>query len=195
MDKRNIVITAVTIGAAVFCTTLVRAVAYAPEEPHAPPAPPPSYAQDAALPSRLVIPTLGVDARVEHVGVSAQGNMSVPQSYLNAGWYRYGTVPGERGSAVINGHLDNGLALPAVFSRLSELLPGDELYIETEEGERLRFVVEETARYPSDEVPLETVFNRSDGASRLNLITCAGSWDEKEDTYDERLVAYARYAP
>jgi sortase A len=194
MDKRNIVITAVVLGAAVFCTTLVRAVAYAPEEPLASATPPPSYAEDAALPARLVIPSLGVDARVEHVGVNARRNMSVPQSYLNAGWYRYGTLPGERGSAVINGHLDNGLALPAVFSRLSELLPGDEMYVETEEGKSLRFVVEETARYPSDEVPLDLIFNRNDIA-RLNLITCAGSWDKTEDTYDERLVAYARYAP
>lgn len=144
-------------------------------------------------PERLIIPELGVDAYVEHLGVAASGNMAVPQGFNTVGWYRYGTLPGAVGSAVMDGHVNNALGAGAVFTDIHTLRPGSELYVRTQAGEKLRFLVEEVATYRADAVPRERLFARAD-VSRLNLITCAGAWDKAKEAYDHRTVVYARLA-
>jgi sortase A len=171
---RRIIFAVVCVALALFVATLLRATVYAPgEETRAPviaSAFTTSTTTPQELPARLHIPAIGVDAHVQHVGVTAAGAMGVPDNYVDVAWYRYGAVPGRVGSAVIDGHVDNGLRLPGVFKKLDALRLGDELFVETANGERIRFVVEETQRYPYEEVPVERVFNRQD-ASRLVLIT------------------------
>jgi sortase A len=192
---------AIGIGTAlavlVFSTTLVRAVFYAPTEVEVPPSLQAEIPKDSVAPiqypARLRVPSLSIDAAVEEVGITKSGNMAVPKSFSDVGWYKYGTVPGQRGSAVLAGHVDNALALAGVFKRLGEVQIGDEIYVDTKEGERLRFVVEDVQSYPYQEVPTEVLFNRDD-AVRLNLITCGGSWIQSAKTYDERLVVYTRLA-
>lgn len=180
-------------GAGVFGVTLYRATVSAQVEPEGPPPPSlgrTSSAAEADKPLRLRIPAIGVDAHVQHVGIGKSGNMAVPDNYTDVGWYRYGTAPGFVGSAVIDGHVDNGLSMPGVFKRLSELRPGDEIAVENGAGETLRFVVSDIQTYDYKSVPTELLFNRSDVA-RLNLITCEGAWIAGEKTYEKRLVVYA----
>ncbi|HYF13105.1 MAG TPA: class F sortase [Candidatus Paceibacterota bacterium] len=143
------------------------------------------------IPTDITIPAIEVEAKVVDVGIGKTGNMAVPRSYSEAGWYRYGTTPGKRGSAVINGHADNGFGLDAVFKNIGELEPGDEIYIETKGGKELTFVVEDVQTYDVEDVPLQRLFNRAD-TSRLNLITCTGEWDEEKKAYDQRIVVYAK---
>jgi len=180
------------LGCSVFAVTLVRATVYAPAEPEAP-APKGqglSRTQFSEQPARLRIPSLGVDAHVQDVGIAKSGRMAVPSNYTDVGWYRYGPAPGSVGSAVLDGHIDNGFGLGGVFRRLGELRPGDEILLETAGGEELRFVVEEASVYEVADVPVDRIFNRND-AARLNLITCEGVWDGESRSYSERLVVYA----
>jgi sortase (surface protein transpeptidase) len=151
-------------------------------------------AQKEELPEQLRIPILGIDALVQHVGLTKSGKMAVPTNFTDVGWYRYGTAPGFVGSAVIDGHVDNGLRLPGVFKKLNGLAVGDEIFVRTAAGAELRFVVQEVAVYGYKEVPTEVLFNRADTA-RLNLVTCDGAWVAGEKTYDKRLVVYAVLAP
>lgn len=141
-------------------------------------------------PDRLLIPRIGVDAHIQYVGVAKSGNMAVPTNYTDVGWFREGTVPGQVGSAVIDGHVDNGLSLAAVFKHLSELTVGDDIYIQTKDGSKLHFKVQEVAGYPYNGVDLQKLFNRTD-APRLNLITCEGTWIPSKKMYDGRHVVYA----
>lgn len=141
------------------------------------------------LPEKLEIPAIGVNAEVQHVGVGRSGNMAVPTNYTDVGWYRLGTVPGQTGSAVIDGHVDNGFGLAAVFKRVHELKSGDDVFVTTREGTRLRFRVEAVEEYALEDVPSEVLFNRAD-RPRLNLITCSGTWLPGEDMYDSRVVVY-----
>jgi sortase (surface protein transpeptidase) len=141
-------------------------------------------------PSRIQIPAIGVDANIQDVGIGKTGNMAVPTNYTDVGWYRYGTVPGQVGSAVIDGHVDNGAGLAAVFKRLGELQRGDDIYILTETGRKLHFKVEEIGHYSLADVPLQALFNRKD-APRLNLITCEGTWIPSKKEYDERMIVYS----
>src|SRR5215467_9873272 len=64
-----------------------------------------------ASPSRLLIPAINLNAAVEEVGILSDGNfagdMATPSRnpWEHVGWYDAGPRPGERGSAVIDGHL------------------------------------------------------------------------------------------
>lgn len=194
----RIIIWCVTIAAAVvFTLTLARALFYSPEsEIEVPFAAGGSASRQLRAddsPKRLIIPSIGVDADVQHVGIARSGNMAVPTNYSDVGWFRHGTIPGEVGSAVVDGHVDNGLSLPGVFKRLGDVEAGDDVYVEREDGSRLHFVVESVRSYPYDAVPRELLFDRAD-AARLNLISCEGSWLPGEKTYDQRVVVFARLA-
>jgi sortase A len=182
----------------VFMTTLVRTTLYAPDTEVASSTlaalAPAREATPGELPARVRIPSLGIDAKVKHVGVNDKGNMATPGNFQDTGWYKYGTVPGFMGSAVIDGHVDNALALDGVFKNLKDLKPGDSVFIDTASSTPLHFVVERAVSYPTPEIPLEEVFTAKDTA-RLNLITCTGEWNKDKKEYDSRLVVYAVLAP
>jgi LPXTG-site transpeptidase (sortase) family protein len=139
----------------------------------------------AAPPAHLVVPTIGVNAVVEPVGLDGQGRMSVPSSADRVAWYSPGATPGDAGNAVLAGHLDwtNG---PAVFWRLGTLRKGDEVTVLRADGTRSRFVVDSTAMMPYD-AATDFLYTKS-GAPSLTLITCAGTWDHQRSTYLQRLV-------
>lgn len=144
------------------------------------------------LPVRLVIPTLGVDATVQYVGLdsSGSGEMAVPSNFTDVGWYKDGVRPGMDGSAVIAGHY-NGKGVPeAVFYNLQTLHVGDEIVIMSERRVEDIFTVVEVRSYEYDEAATE-VFQSSDGIARLNLITCGGQWLSEEQRYDKRTVIFA----
>lgn len=183
---------------AVFMITATRAFFYSSDSkevaaPNLEQSAPIRKAPVAARPERLIIPSLQIDALVQQVGVKANGAMATPKNFTDVGWYKYGTIPGQEGSAVIAGHVDNGLALPGVFKHLSDLKIGDELYVQTIDGSKLRFVVQDIQKYSHTAVPTEEVFNAR-GAAHLNLITCDGTWIPTDKTYDKRLIVYSTLA-
>ena len=140
---------------------------------------------------RLLIPAIGVDAPIVPVGLDVAGNMAAPSGWYDVGWYRYGPRPGFSGSAVLAGHLDTNTGAPAVFWRLGELAPGQEILYQDQNGEQSTFVVEQTASYPWDQVPLDLIFARG-GEPRLTLITCGGTWSRENQNYSLRTVVYTR---
>ena len=143
-------------------------------------------------PMRLTIPTINVDAAIQHVGVSPKGEMEVPSNTVDVAWFKPGSLPGEKGSAVIAGHLDGKNGEVGVFTNLDKLKEGDMLYVEDNAGVLIAFVVRESLIY--DPGYADNVFNRNDNA-HLNLITCAGAWDGDKNTYSKRLVVFADIAP
>jgi sortase A len=146
---------------------------------------------DAELPSRLIIPKLNIDAHVQRLGVTSSGNMAAPNNFTDISWYKHGTVPGFRGSAVMAGHVDNALGRPAVFYELPQLEVGDSVYVVRENGERLHYQVIGKELYPWNDSPVERIFNDSSG-TYLNLITCQGDWVAEARSAENRLVIYTR---
>lgn len=144
---------------------------------------------ESAYPIRLVIPKLDIDAKIQQVGITKKGNMAAPNNFVDVGWYKYGTLPGQTGSAIIAGHVDNGIALPAVFSRLEELKEGDDIYITMQDYELLHFSVTKSNIYDFDSKDND-VFTEDSG-KLLKLITCTGAWLQKDKTHDSRLVVSA----
>ena len=142
-------------------------------------------------PITLRIPKIGVDAPIESVGVDSTGAMATPTTAFRTAWYDGGTVPGQPGSAVIDGHLDSRIYGAAVFWRLGELIPGDKIEVEMPGKRSLTFVVERVAVYPYNDAPLGEIFANSD-EPRLNLITCSGIFDRSSHNYDRRRVVYSK---
>jgi sortase (surface protein transpeptidase) len=140
----------------------------------------------------LVIPRLRITAAVEHVGLADDGSMEAPKRYDTVGWYRLGSRPGERGSAVLAGHLDSKTG-PAVFWRLGELRPGDVVLVRSNDGVERRFTVEAQETFRFDAAPVERIFAAAD-RPRLNLVTCSGVFDRRSQNYDLRLVVFATLA-
>lgn len=141
------------------------------------------------LPSRLQIPKIKVDASVESVGITAAGAMDTPRDRFNVAWYNQGPRPGERGSAVIDGHLDGENQTEAVFKDLNQIQVGDTITVIDEKNTRLIFTVRSTKLYQSTADTREVFINPN--GYYLNLITCAGAWDQARQDYEERLVVFS----
>jgi sortase A len=147
--------------------------------------------KETDLPSRLEIPKIEVEADVQRLGVTSTGNMAAPKNFTDASWYKYGTAPGFKGSAVMAAHVDNALGIPAVFYDLPKLEVGDDVYVIQEDGDRLHFKVIDKALYPYNKSPVEKIFNDKSG-TYLNLITCQGEWVPEAKSAANRLVIYTK---
>jgi sortase (surface protein transpeptidase) len=128
---------------------------------------------------------------VEGVEILPNGEMATPTQHPfdDVGWFDLGTKPGDRGSAVLDGHLDRPGGYPAVFWNLRKLHPGDEVLVIDAEGHTLHFRVMQVALYPPQQAPLQAIFGNM-GGRYLNLITCAGDWIPSEHQTTLRLVVY-----
>ena len=142
------------------------------------------------LPQRLRIPAIGVDARLESVGITVLGALGAPKIPANAGWYNQGPRPGEVGNSVIDGHFGYEDNIPAVFDNLSKLQKGDSLSIQDAQGTTITFVVSAVQVYAQNQND-SNIFISNDGKAHLNLITCQGDWSNTQQSYSDRLVVFA----
>ncbi len=163
------------------------------------PSPPSSSASPVlalhGVPVRLRIPKLGIDAAVEQVRTDKSGRMDVPRDYHDVAWYSPGVEPGQKGDAVIAGHLDwmvGGQLGPAVFARLASLAPGDDLEIVGGFGNTiLRFSVVDSEAIGFDADPAKYGIFATDGTPRITLITCAGVFSQQIHQYQKRQIVTA----
>lgn len=155
-------------------------------EPEAPPSPPPA---------RVIVPRIGVNARVIPVGEDPDGAMSSPGNPYDVGWWERGSRPGDYGSAVLGGHVDFAGFGAAVFWDLHLLQPGDTVSVVSTEGRQLNFTVTEVATYRwDDRSVIPRIYQLTDHQG-LNLITCAGAFDARTHNYDKRVVVYTTLSP
>lgn len=143
-------------------------------------------------PVRMYIPAIDLHADIEPVRVSLQGSMDVPKSTETIGYLEDGTLPGAKGNAVMDGHVDSYTG-PAVFYHLKKLKPGDSVYVKDAKGTAIEFRVEAIGIYKTDNAPVQSIFGPSD-EPRLNLITCTGKYSRKMKEHQERLVVYTKRA-
>ncbi|MDP9429439.1 MAG: class F sortase [Actinomycetota bacterium] len=149
----------------------------------------PGTEQTAAAPVRVRVPAIGVDSELLRLGTDATGVLVPPGDFDRAGWFADGAVPGDVGPAVVAGHVDS-VDGPAVFYRLTELAPGDEVVIDAEDGTTARFTVTRTGRYPKSEFPTEAVYGPTPRAE-LRLVTCGGDFDRSRRSYVDNVVVTA----
>lgn len=145
--------------------------------------------QAPSPPVRVVIPAIGVTSTLESLDLGDDGELTAPGDYRSAGWFAAGTEPGQPGPAVIAGHVDSPDG-PAVFARLQELKPGDEVQVVRQDGSEVRFRVSQLETAPKDAFPTTSVYGPVPGPE-LRLITCDGLFDRSTGHYVDNLIVYA----
>ena len=149
-----------------------------------------SYADvRAGRPVALRIPAIEVEAPIIPVGIEENGEMELPGA-IEAGWFEPGISPAEdEGSSVIAAHVDwNGEEGPFFFLR--DLEDGDRVEIDFDDGTTRSFRIVDTEQYSKEDLPIDDLFRR-DGEAALALVTCGGSFDDRERSYADNVVAYA----
>jgi sortase (surface protein transpeptidase) len=144
----------------------------------------------ASLPVRLQIPSLNVDAEVESVGIAADGTMETPSLPLKTAWYNLGAKPGEKGSAVIDGHVNWENGSKGVFKDLHDIKPESLILVTDDRGNTHAFIVTRVATYDYKADATE-IFTSKDDRAHLNLITCIGAWDKSKQSYTQRFIVFA----
>ena len=144
-----------------------------------------------SVPVSIRIPGIGVSAPVMEVGKNADGTVQVPplDNHNLTGWYRYGPAPGQRGAAVILGHVDSLTGI-SVFFYLKDLHAGDKVYVTLADGKVATFAVDGVQKVAKDAFPTARVYGKADYPS-LRLITCGGPFDEATGHYLDNIIVYA----
>lgn len=161
--------------------------AAAPVQAEGEPVQPLPYAPAA----RIQIPSIQVDAPVIDVNLDPAGWIEAPppQDPNLAGWYQNGISPGQRGTAVVVGHVDN-LSGPAVFYGLGSLQKGQRVEVARYDNRIAEFEVYGVEVFSKNDFPGARVYGDT-GYSELRVITCGGGYS-RAGGYDGNVVVFAR---
>ena len=154
------------------------------------PQPLPALARVTA--TSIEIPAIDVRSRLEQLTLDPRGVLRPPVDPDQAGWYSAGPVPGDRGPAVIAGHLDSFTG-PAVFLRLGQLRSGDLVIVHRSDGSTVDFRVQSTRRFAKTAFPTQSVYGATP-VPTLRLITCGGAYDHSKKRYPDDVVVFAEVA-
>ncbi|MFK4103939.1 class F sortase [Streptomyces sp. NPDC019531] len=141
-------------------------------------------------PDRIRVPSIHVDAPLMGLALTPTGSLDVPPAAKKnlAGWYEAGTTPGETGTAIVAGHVDNAEG-PAVFYALGALRRGSAIEVDRRDGSIAVFTVDAVEVYDAKDFPDEKVY----GAARrpeLRVITCGGGYS-RSTGYRGNVVVFA----
>jgi LPXTG-site transpeptidase (sortase) family protein len=144
-----------------------------------------------SVPVSVRIPAIGVSAPIMKVGKNADGTVQVPPLAIHnlTGWYQSGPAPGQRGAAVILGHVDSTSGI-SVFYDLKELRAGARVYVTLADSKVATFAVDGVQKVAKDAFPTASVYGRADYPS-LRLITCGGAFDPATGHYLDNIIVYA----
>lgn len=142
-------------------------------------------------PAQVRIPSIQVDAPIMPVGLDADGWVGAPppEDPNLAGWFTGAVSPGEKGTAVIVGHVDNDQG-PAVFYGLGAVKKGSRVEVARGDGKTAVFEIYGIEVFEKNNFPGNRVYG-SKGSPELRIITCGGGFS-KQNGYDGNVVAFAR---
>ncbi|WP_328835999.1 class F sortase [Streptomyces europaeiscabiei] len=140
---------------------------------------------------RVLIPSIRVDAPAMPVGLDTQGWVDAPPARDPnlAGWFTGAVSPGEKGTAVVVGHVDNDQG-PAVFYGLGALKKGAKIEIRRADRKTAVFEIYGIEVFEKNNFPGDRVYGNS-GIPELRVITCGGGFS-KQNGYDGNVVVFAR---
>ncbi|MGW3339898.1 class F sortase [Streptomyces sp. NPDC001009] len=144
----------------------------------------------ASPPTRVRIPAIHVNAPLMGLALTPSGSLDVPPPTEKnlVGWYEAGTTPGDTGTAVVAGHVDNTEG-PAVFYDLGALKRGAVIEVDREDATTAVFTVDAVEVYAAKNFPDEKVYGAS-SRPELRVITCGGGYS-KSTGYQGNVVVFA----
>ena len=141
-----------------------------------------------SVPVHLTIPRIGVSVGLSVLGLNAKGTVNTPTNFAEPGWYRGDRSPGQKGSAVILGHVDSTKG-PAVFFKLDKLGLGNRVDVTLRSGKKLIFAVIGIRMYEKTNFPDQLVYGARDYPA-LQLVTCGGIFDPSTGHYLSNIVVF-----
>ncbi|MEU6065996.1 class F sortase [Streptomyces sp. NPDC047082] len=149
-----------------------------------------SAALPPSPPTRIRIPAIHVNAPLMGLALTKSGSLDVPPADQKnlAGWYEAGTTPGETGTAIVAGHVDNTEG-PAVFYDLGALKRGATVEVDRRDGGVAVFTVDAVEVYQARNFPDEKVYGTAE-RPELRVITCGGTYS-KATGYQANVVVFA----
>jgi hypothetical protein len=153
--------------------------------------PPPTYVAGAISRSRPVhlrIPIIGLSLPLSVLTLNKNGSVNVPTNFAEPGWYNGDRTPGQKGSAVILGHVDNVYG-PAAFFYLDKLRLGNRVYVTLANGKHLVFAVIGERMYMKTNFPDALVYGARNYPA-LQLVTCGGIFDPATGHYLSNIVVF-----
>jgi sortase (surface protein transpeptidase) len=159
-----------------------------------PPAPALHPVMAASSPISFRIPSIGARSELLQLGLQRDGTLQVPPGNPGApaAWYFHSPTPGERGPAILLGHVNATDGGPGVFANLRDLKIGATIEVARADGTTAVFVVERGEQYDKDSFPTQAVYGNTEG-SELRLITCDG-YNRSTGEFDDNYVVYAKLA-
>jgi sortase (surface protein transpeptidase) len=144
-----------------------------------------------STPVTIEIPAIGVRAPIALLGLNTDGSIQVPPlgNHNLAGWYDGSVTPGQDGSSVIIGHVDNYTG-PSVFYAIKDLVHGDAIDVVRANGTVAAFTVDGVQAVPKALFPTAAVYGNVPYPA-LRLVTCGGPFDPSSGHYADNIVVYA----
>ena len=142
-----------------------------------------------AEPTRVAVPSLGIDAPLIDLFVAEDGSMGVPATAEQVGWWEDGPLPGEPGASLIAAHV-NYDGQDGAFVALDTLEVGAEVVVDRADGTVATYAVTSVEQFPKDDFPDERVYTY-EGPTRLHLVTCGGAFDRRTGHYLDNVVVFA----
>lgn len=156
------------------------------------PAPDPVQITAVAPPIRISIPSQGIAAPVVPEGTDPQGSLVIPPP-AQVGWYDAGPMPGEPGSTLLAGHIDD-YGVPGAFLHLNAVPVGAQVSLATADGRTLDYTVTDRRSIPQSALATSGLLTRT-GPPRLVLVTCGGAYDSHAHLYLDNIVLVASPTP
>ncbi len=148
-----------------------------------------AYKVPANQPRAIALPSINTSGFIQRVDRDNQGRMATPTNVAFAAWYVKSSLPGQPGLSIINGHV-SGRYKPGIFKNIQKLQKNDAIRIQLGDLSWIEYRVTDTTIHDASDT--KALFNRnSDVTSELHLVTCGGTYNKINKSYDKRVLVTA----
>ncbi len=151
-----------------------------------------AHTAPADQPRYLYLPSIGIQSRVNSVGINSSGNIDSPKNANDAAWYDGSAKPGQDGQVFVNGHKSYSSSYTSAFDKLDQIKVGDTIVLENGNGDRFTYKVVSNQTVPTDDVDMNKALNVPENAKQgVTLMTYAGKYNYRDQSTEQRVVVYA----
>lgn len=142
-------------------------------------------------PKFITLPRITASGYIQKMGVDQHKEVATPTNIHFAGWFAQSARPGTAGLSIIVGHITGFTTDLGIFQHLDQLKTGDTFTITRGDNKKFGYKVTKVATYPTAQAVNYLFSQQPDIRNQLNLITCAGTYDNATHSYTQRTIVYA----
>lgn len=133
-----------------------------------------AYTVPPTSPRYLIIPKIHAKTIISPVSLNSANLLDAPGNINTVGWWQASVQPGQSGSVVLDGFVNNGSQAGAL-SQLNQLTPGDTFSVEVGNGSSFNYKVVKIVQFGTSGLTMNDAISPvTKGVNGLNIITCTG---------------------